>query len=101
MGVYSSIVIGKWMYDINAQPKMFHRTFIDEFENAPLDFTLDLFLMHFFKSKKIRIKSFPVFFNKREYGEAKGGGTLKGKMKLIKRTLKYIHQLAKRNKWSL
>ena len=29
MGVYSSIVIGKWMYDINAQPKMFHRSFMD------------------------------------------------------------------------
>jgi len=93
MGLYSSIVIGTWMYDINAQPKMFHRSFMDEFEDPPLDFSLDLFLMHFFKRKKINIKTFSVFFNKRKYGEAKGGGTFKGKMKLIKRTLSYIRTL--------
>jgi len=93
MGVYSSIIIGTWMYDINAQPKMFHRSFMDEFEDAPLDFSLDLFLIHFFKSKNIKIKTFPVFFNKRKYGESKGGGTFKGKIKLIKRTLSYIRTL--------
>ena len=93
MGLYSSIVIGTWMYDINAQPKMFHRSFMDEFEDPPLDFSLDLFLMHFFKRKKIKIKTFSVFFNKRKYGESKGGGTFKGKMKLIKRTLSYIRTL--------
>jgi len=93
MGVYSSIVIGKWMYDINAQPKMFHKSFMDEFENAPLDFSLDLFIMHFFKRKNIKIKTFPVFFNKRKYGESKGGGTFKGKIKLIKRTFSYIRTL--------
>jgi glycosyltransferase involved in cell wall biosynthesis len=93
MGLYSSIVIGTWMYDINAQPKIFHRSFMDEFEDPPLDFSLDLFLMHFFKRKKIKIKTFSVFFNKRKYGEAKGGGTFKGKMKLIKRTLSYIRTL--------
>ena len=95
MGVYSSIVIGTWMYDINAQPKMFHRTFMDEFEDAPLDFSLDLYLIHFFKNKNIKIKTFPVFFNIRRYGEAKGGGTFKGKIKLIKRTLNYIKTLKK------
>ena len=93
MGLYSSIVIGTWMYDINAQPKIFHRSFMDEFEDPPLDFSLDLFLMHFFKRKKIKIKTFSVFFNKRKYGEAKGGGTFKGKMKLINRTLSYIKTL--------
>ena len=93
MGLYSSVVIGTWMYDINAQPKMFHRSFMDEFEDPPLDFSLDLFLMHFFKRKKIKKKTFFVFFNKRKYGEAKGGGTFKGKMKLIKRTLSYIRTL--------
>ena len=93
MGIYSTIILKKWMYDINAQPKIFHRTFLDEFENAPLDFSLDLFLIHFFKNKNIKIKTFPVFFNKRKYGEAKGGGTFKGKLKLIKRTLSYIRTL--------
>lgn len=98
MGIYSSIIIGTWMYDINAQPKIFHRSFMDDFKDAPLDFSLDLFLMHFFKRKKIKIKTFPVFFNKRKYGESKGGGSFKGKIKLIIRTLKYIHKLKKKMK---
>jgi len=96
MGIYSSIILNKWMYDINAQPKIFHRSFLNEFDNPPLDFSLDLFLIYFFKSKNIKVNSFPVLFNKREYGEAKGGGTFKGKINLIIRTLKYIHKL-KRN----
>ena len=95
MGIYSSILLNKWMYDINAQPKIFHRSFFKEFKNPPLDFSLDLYLIYFFKSKNIQVKTFPVIFNIREYGEAKGGGSFKGKIKLIFRTLNYIHKLKK------
>ncbi len=93
MGIYCSLVLKKSFVDVNAQPKIFHRSFLKEFVNPPLDFSLDLYLIYFFKSKKIEVKSFPVFFNKREFGDAKGGGTFKGKIKLIKRTLNYIHRL--------
>jgi len=95
MSVYSSILLGKWLYDINAQPKIFHRSFLEKFEKAPLDFSLDLYVLYFFSLNKINIKSIPVFFNKRQFGVSKGGGTLKGKFKLIKRTLSYIHHLKK------
>ena len=95
MGVYCSLLLGKWLYDINAQPKIFHRSFLKEFINPPLDFSLDLYLLYFFKSNKIDIKSIPVIFKKRELGDSKGGGTLKGKFRLIKRTLHYIHFLKK------
>ncbi len=95
MGIYSSLLLNKWMFDINAQPKIFHSSFLNQFENPPLDFSLDLYLIYFFKSKNIKVRTFPVIFNKREYGEAKGGGSLKGKIKLIIRTLNYIHKLKK------
>ena len=95
MGLYCSFLLGKWLYDINAQPKIFHRSFLKKFEKAPLDFSLDLYVLYFFALNKINIKSIPVFFNKRQYGVSKGGGTLKGKLKLIKRTLNYIHHLKK------
>ena len=95
MGLYCSILLGKWLYDINAQPKIFHRSFLEKFEKAPLDFSLDLYVLYFFSLNKINIKSIPVFFNKRQFGVSKGGGTLKGKFKLIKRTLSYIHHLKK------
>ena len=95
MGVYSSVLLGKWLYDINAQPKIFHKSFLKKFKNPPLDFSLDLYILYFFISKQIEIKTFPVFFKKRLFGKAKGGGTFKGKLRLIKRTLHYIHFLKK------
>ena len=95
MGIYSSIILNKWMFDINAQPKIFHREFLNQFNNPPLDFSLDLYLIYFFKTNKLNIKTFPVIFNERKFGEAKGGGSFKGKIKLIFRTLNYIHKLNK------
>ena len=80
MGIYSSIIIGTWMYDINAQPKIFHRSFMDDFKDAPLDFSLDLFLMHFLKRKKIKIKTFPVFLIKENMENLKEGDRLKEKL---------------------
>jgi len=97
MGIYSSIILKTWLFDVNAQPKIFHRSFLNDFEKPPIDFSLDLFLIYFFKSRQIKAKAFPVGFKKRQYGEAKGGGSFKGKIKLIKRTLRYIHRLKKIN----
>lgn len=77
--------------DINAQPKIFSKEFYLEFveEKAPWDFSLDLFLL--IQAKKIgKIIQFDTRFLKRQHGEAKGGGSLKGKIKLILRTLAYI-----------
>ncbi len=51
MAIYASIVLRTWLMEINAQPKMFNRKFYETiFENAPLDFSLDLYWM--FKAKK-------------------------------------------------
>ncbi len=92
MQVYCTIVLKNKLNDINAQPKIFSRSFYNKnFKNAPIDFSLDLFLL--FKAKKI--KTVNVFFHKRKFEEAKGGGTIKGKIKLIKRTLDYIKNLKK------
>ena len=51
MSIYSSIILGTRLFDINAQPKLFHRSFIDLFSSPPLDFSLDLYVLYFFTSK--------------------------------------------------
>ena len=45
--------------------------------------------------KGFKIKEIPVFFKDRIHGEAKGGGSLKGKINLVMRTFKYILKLRK------
>jgi hypothetical protein len=95
MSLISSLLLKQKLWDINAQPKIFHRDFMNHLKKAPYDFSLDLYVLFVANRIKISIKSFPVFFSKREFGEAKGGGTIKGKFKLIKRTLGYIVELRK------
>jgi glycosyltransferase involved in cell wall biosynthesis len=93
MSFYSSLMLKQSLWDINAQPKIFNRVFLDNLKNAPYDFSLDLYLLFVANRVQMCIKIFPVFFAKREFGEAKGGGTLNGKFKLIRRTRKYIIEL--------
>jgi glycosyltransferase involved in cell wall biosynthesis len=90
MSLLSSALLRYWLFDINAQPKLFNRTFLREMKDAPDDFSLDLYLLLRAKQKKISILEIPVLFAKRQFGEAKGGGSLKGKWKLMKRTFSYI-----------
>jgi glycosyltransferase involved in cell wall biosynthesis len=93
MAVISSAALGARLEDINAQPKMFHRSFLEHLENPPDDFSLDLFLLFQAQRKGFKILEQSVIFADRMHGEAKGGGTMKGKIKLIRRTWGYIMQL--------
>ncbi len=96
MQVYCNFKLSTALHDVNAQPKLFSRKFYDSIKlEAPQDFSLDLFFLY--KAQRFgTIKTIDVFFKERLYGEAKGGGTMKGKLKLIKRTVAYINELSKK-----
>lgn len=92
---YVLFKLGTNVSDINGQPKLFTKAFYDTIkEDAPFDFSLDLYLL--IKAKKLgKIIDFPVYFKQRVAGEAKGGsGDLKLKIKLLKRTRAFIKQMA-------
>ena len=93
MGMISSFLMGIKLSDINAQPKMFHRSFLKNLTDAPDDFSLDLYLLFQAKVNGYEILEHPVHFGKRIHGDAKGGGTLRGKWKLIRRTWDYMLKL--------
>jgi glycosyltransferase involved in cell wall biosynthesis len=98
MGVLSSIALGTRLTEINAQPKLFSKKFFNMIQqDAPHDFSLDLYFLYHAKRKGI-ILEFPVFFAKRVAGEAKGGSgsSWKTRWKLIKRIFKYIFELRKK-----
>ncbi len=96
MQIISSLALGTALSEINAQPKLFSRYFYEELlvKDAPWDFSLDLYALYL-ATKQGSIISIPVYFKKRLYGEAKGGGSFKTKIKLIKRTWAYIFKLRK------
>ena len=94
MSIYCSLLLGKRLIDINAQPKIFHRSFLDLFTSPPLDFSFDLYMIYSFKKQKIKIETIPVYFEKRLHGESKGGGSnLRGKIKIVIKTIKYVKKL--------
>jgi NDP-sugar pyrophosphorylase family protein len=95
MQILSSLCIGVYLSEVNAQPKLFSREFYKLFKSPPYDFSLDLYVLYLAKKNNYKIFTLPVYFKDRIYGEAKGGGgsDLKTKWKLIKRTFKYILEL--------
>lgn len=93
MGWVASAALKSSLYDVNAQPKVFHHSLMQELPQAPDDFTLDLYLLHRANQLELDVKTVPVRFDERTEGESKGGGTLKGKYKLCKRTLLQIWNL--------
>ena len=96
MSLFSSFMLKKKLFDVNAQPKIFNKIFYKDLINPPNDFSLDLFLLYSALDKGLTINSFPVIFKNRHSGIAKGGGTLKGKIKLINRTFNYILSLRRK-----
>ena len=95
MSLLSTVLLRVPLSDVNAQPKMFHRNFLNKLPNPPLDFSLDLYLLYQARVHKYPILEHNVYFGKRLYGDSKGGGTLKGKLKLIQRTLNYILKITR------
>lgn len=93
MGWVASAVLATPLVDINAQPKVFHRRLLAEMTDAPWDFSLDLYLLYLAGRLNLTIVEQPVHFAAREHGEAKGGGSLRGKARLTHRTLSYILRL--------
>lgn len=96
MSCIASIILRKFLYDINAQPKVFHRSFFKNYmKNAPHDFALDLFLLYVAKNKGYSIYTVPVKFSDRQHGESKWAFSLSSKWKTVMRTIKYIFVLSK------
>ena len=90
MSVFGFILTGMYIKDINAQPKIFPRQLLDEIDNFPDDFSIDAHLLFRAKLKKYQINEVSSNFYNRINNEAKGGGSLKGKIKLSVATLKYL-----------
>lgn len=97
MQVLAALALRVRLSDVNAQPKIFPRNFYENFikEKAPQDFSLDLFLLYQAQVNDYSILEIPVVFAERVHGVAKGGGSWKTRIKLIRRTINYIFDLRK------
>ncbi len=95
MSMFESLYLGAWLYDINAQPNIFHKSFFATWKNPPTDFSLDLFAL--FKAKKsgLNIIRFKVPFLARIHGESTWNTGMAARWKFIKRTFAFSFKMKK------
>lgn len=95
MSMFESIYLGTKLWDINAQPNMFHRSFFQNLNNIPKDFSLDLYLLYMAKKRGLEVIRFDVIFPPRIHGESSWNDGLASKWKFIKRTIDFSSKLKK------
>ena len=96
MSLFESIYFRKFLWDINAQPTIFPKSFFLKWKNPPNYFSLDLYAYYFAKVNEMKIKRFDVKFGKRKYGVSSWNINWKSKFKFIERTIKYSLKLKNR-----
>ena len=96
MSLFETLYLRKWLWDINAQPNIIHRSLYEKWENPPYDFSFDLFAIYTAKYLGYEVKRFDVFFPERIHGESSWNTGLLAKWKFIKRTIDFSFQLKRR-----
>lgn len=96
MSVFETLLLGRVLIDINAQPNLFHRSFFLTWVEPPKDFSLDLYVYHAAKHAGLRVRRFPVRFGERAFGVSHWNVNWRAKAKFIRRTLGFSFQLRRR-----
>jgi glycosyltransferase involved in cell wall biosynthesis len=95
MSVFETILLGKPLWDINAQPTMFSRAFFESWDEPPHDFSLDLYVYYQARKQGLDVHRFPVLFGERAHGVSHWNVNWTAKRKFILRTVDFSLQLRK------
>jgi glycosyltransferase involved in cell wall biosynthesis len=96
MSLFETIYLGTKLWDINAQPNIFHRSFFDNIKhNCPKDYSLDLYFLYMANKKKLNVIRFDVMFQDRIHGSSNTNTGHASKWKIIKRTIEFRLKLKK------
>jgi len=93
MSFFETMLLGKPMWDINAQPTMFSRQFFESWRDSPHDFSLDLYTYYQARLAGMTVYRFPVFFGERAHGVSHWNLNWAAKRKFIRRTIDFSLQL--------
>ncbi|MEO0818005.1 MAG: glycosyltransferase family 2 protein [Pseudomonadota bacterium] len=93
MSIFETLLMGRVLRDVNAQPNLMHRSVVDAWETPPKDFSLDLFALANAKSRGLDVVRIPVLFPERLHGQSSWNVNWAAKRKFIARTLDYSFRL--------
>lgn len=96
MAAFETVLLGKPLIDINAQPTAFHRRFFESWAEPPHDFSLDLYAYFQAKAQGLDVRRFDVVFGERAHGVSHWNVNWKAKRKFIQRTIDFSFELRRR-----
>lgn len=96
MSLFETVLLAKPLWDINAQPTMFHRRFFETWHSPPHDFALDLYAYYQARARGLAVYRFPVHFGQRAHGVSHWNINWQAKLKFIRRTVDFSFHLKKR-----
>jgi len=96
MSIFESLLFRHYLYDINAQPTVFHRTLYNQMIEMPDDFSIDLYSFVIAKQQKVKISRFKIDFEKRSYGKSSWNSGLDSVVRMSVKTVKYSIALRKK-----
>jgi hypothetical protein len=95
MSIFESILMQTKLWEINAQPNIFHKSFFAKWQNPPHDFALDLYAYYQAKICRLKILRISVKFPERIHGISSWNNSYSDKWKFIKRTINFSLKLKK------
>jgi glycosyltransferase involved in cell wall biosynthesis len=94
MAVLASAVLLMRLTDINAQPKVFHRSLLEHLRRPPDGFQFDLYVLYTARRHGLKVLTVPVVFGQRAHGQSKWAYSLASRYRTIWATVVYIFKLA-------
>lgn len=90
-------LLGYRVFDMNGQPKLFHRDLLQSLKDAPDDFSFDVYVMYKAVQKGLKVVTFPVDFGLRLHGQSHWASSRIKKVKTIAGYIKNILMMSLRD----
>ena len=88
MGLYDSIIFGKWMTNVMAMPVIFNKEMVDgAISKMPDDFSIDIYTYALAQKNKYKVVHLPVKLKRRETGKSSWEHGLMSRIKQSKKMI--------------
>ena len=83
MSIFETLLLRTTLWDINAQPNMFHKSLKKAVLKGPDDFAFDLYVYHLAKKHNFKVFRFPVTFLPRKHGTSSWNDGIVARIRFI------------------
>ncbi len=88
-------ILGIYVYDTNAQPKVFSRNLLSHLKNPPLNFAFDLYVLFNAKKAGYQFETISVLFPPRIHGMSNWASNFAGRYKTFLNMIAYMFRLSR------